>query len=566
ADAAWPLREHGRRLVAAEEASRTAADRHDIVVVLDRSVVRLFEDGSSETRVHRIVRLDSERAVATRGHVEIPERATILTLRSIAPDGSVLPAHERHGPSGYALGGPLPGRYVEVEYAVADPASGMFSGGAVLPPFFFAAADGPLRRAELLVVHPRSVAVRFDAGPGAPPAQTAAVEGLSILRWVARDVAPAPLEPWAPDPEDALPNVRVCAGCSVERAAAHIAERLRRAGRTAPEMADLVRSHPDRRDLYASIQADVVSAPSPHDTAASVFLRRRGDRTMLLYHLERLAGRDVEVWHAAPLGRGDPPPGLWFPGDYAVPLLRSGDVWIYADEDGVPFGVLPPNVAGRPAIRVAPSFAEGVVGAGRESGATEYDIRFERGAAGGWTARIAVRLRGLPAVVLRQSRGSTAARAEREARTFALWMFDPAAAIDEIALEIPEDGETTPSVTAGVMLHGVRGPHEPPRLPMRWVSRFAFMPWRSQALVLPVGVAEEWTISYPPDPTPAVLAAPARIETPFGAFRQRVERDDTGAIVVRRTASVPVRRIEPADYPAFRAFAARVDAASETAP
>jgi hypothetical protein len=98
-------------------------------------------------------------------------------------------------------------------------------------------------------------------------------------------------------------------------------------------------------------------------------------------------------------------------------------------------------------------------------------------------------------------------------------------------------------------------------LPLFWQARLAPLPARTQPLLLPAGVREEWTIVlYGADP--AAVAA-ADLATPFGSFRQWAEEqaERPGAVVVRRSLAVPAQRIDVPAYAEFRSFAAAADAA-----
>ncbi|MBN1772983.1 MAG: DUF3858 domain-containing protein, partial [Deltaproteobacteria bacterium] len=103
-------------------------------------------------------------------------------------------------------------------------------------------------------------------------------------------------------------------------------------------------------------------------------------------------------------------------------------------------------------------------------------------------------------------------------------------------------------------------------VPHRWRDRFAALVERRHPLLLPATVAEEWTIvGLGVDDAAALAVEPLELQTPFGSFAQRVEpTDEDGVLEVRRSLRLPAQRIEPADYPTFRSFAAAVDAAVET--
>lgn len=565
-----PLREDGLHRVRLHEAAGTERDPPRLVV-LDQAVLRLRADGSGTLQIHRLARAGDSAAAEELGQAVVPANARIVALRTIHPDGTSVHATDRAGASGYPLVDLAAGDYADVEYVVETPPSAMFPGGAAPQAFFFAATDEWLGRSEYAIVHPAGVELRFDSGPGTPAPDVANVEGLVVRRWLAENVRPQPLEPWAPDAEDVLPNVRACVGCTLERAAGYLARRTARRLRGDPGMDAWVETsmaagaQPGEtlRALYDRVLDEVRSAPEAADTPRDVFLRGRGDRTLLLYDLARRAGLEPELWYASPANRGDVPPGLWFDGDYAVPLLRAAGTWLYAAEDFVPFGELPPNVGGRPAMRVAPEPGEGSVPAPEEP-ANEYRVEARlRDDVVVLEARAT--LRGLAAAALRQTlaEGSPERLAEH-VRAYAFPHFGRGASFEAAGVDGAESRDGPLVVFATILAPPGPGGEASFVVPHRWRERFAALVERRHPMLLPASVVEEWTIvAHGVGPRAALDVEPLDLQTPFGSFVQRVVESDEVGLEVRRSLRLPAQRIEPADYPAFRAFAAAVDAAVE---
>jgi hypothetical protein len=317
--------------------------------------------------------------------------------------------------------------------------------------------------------------------------------------------------------------------------------------------------------LYRWVVHNVRSAPLPGDTARDVFLRGEGDRSLLLAHLARQAGLEAELWYASPASRGTPAAGLWLDGDYAVPLVRLDGQWLYAEENAVPFGALPPNVAGRPAARVSPAWGEEAVAA-VEDPPSEFRLEAFAGPEGGVEVEAEARLFGLAATAMRQAleEEGEGEQPEELVRVYALPAFARDASITVVAVENADDVEAPLVVRAHVRLHA--GPRGRPELSVRhrWQDRFALMVQRTQPLLLPVSVREEWTIVAQVAAGAEAAVLPLEIEMPFGTFRQWLERSAAaGTLVVRRSLRLPAQRIVPADYESFRSFAAAVDAATE---
>ncbi|MBI5501275.1 MAG: hypothetical protein HY907_13595 [Deltaproteobacteria bacterium] len=562
----WPLREDGVRRVLLHEASGTAGDPPRLTV-LDQAVVVLRGDGSRVTRIHRLERAGTAAAAEDLGQLDVPAGAEVIAARVIRADGSVEWGGERLGATTIPLGSMRAGDYADLEYAETRPASAMFPGGAILDTFFFAAPGEWMERSEYVVVGPAELPVAVDEGPGTPAVERADVELLAIRRWLARDVASTPLEPWCPDAIDVLPNVRACVGCTMDRAVRWMGEDVRRRGGLDDSEVPAAGLEPPAdaalRALYAWVAGEVRSRPSAADTARDVFLRREGDRTLLLYHLARQAGLDAEFWYASPEGRGTPPADLWLAGDWSVPLLRLGGTWVYPSEDFVPFGAVPPNVEGRPAVRIAPAPGAGVV-TGVEEPPREFVVRLGLRVEAG--APIGVTLHGLAAVALRQALAADSDRPlERVVGTYALPAFGDGPTLEVSSVEPRDDAEQPLRIEALVHLPPDAAGRPGLAVRHRWQDRFAALPVRSEPLLILVPTAEEWTI-VPACTSMAVAATvvPLDLQTPFGSFRQAVEWSP-GAVDfrIRRSLRLPTQRIEPEDYAAFRAYCAAVDAAVE---
>lgn len=97
--------------------------------------------------------------------------------------------------------------------------------------------------------------------------------------------------------------------------------------------------------------------------------------------------------------------------------------------------------------------------------------------------------------------------------------------------------------------------------PPRLVARLASPATRRHDLVLGprVLVREERTIHLPPGARVSDRPVPASIESPFGKLTVTVE-DRADAVAVTTEVTLDRSRVSPAEYPAFRAFLARVDA------
>src|SRR5262249_61772675 len=93
--------------------------------------------------------------------------------------------------------------------------------------------------------------------------------------------------------------------------------------------------------------------------------------------------------------------------------------------------------------------------------------------------------------------------------------------------------------------------------------RYVVLPSRTRSLQLGVTPPTDLdaTIALPKGAS-VQAAPPVDIKTPFGRFSQHITLEK-GALHIVRHLEMPLRRVEPADYAAFIAFARAVDEAEE---
>src|SRR5690606_7945109 len=87
-----------------------------MVLVLDYTVYRVFEDGSMLELTHNIFRLQSQEAVDAMGEYAVPDGAQMLTLHTVKADGTRLEPDEIAGKDTISFPSLSPGDYIEFEY------------------------------------------------------------------------------------------------------------------------------------------------------------------------------------------------------------------------------------------------------------------------------------------------------------------------------------------------------------------------------------------------------------------------------------------------------------------
>ncbi len=164
--------------------------------MLDAAVIQGFPDGTMVDRVHIIQKALDQQGVQEVAEVQIPPGATVLTLRTLKPDGTSLEPERIEGKEGLSLPGVQVGDLVEYEYLLAHPSRGPAQPGFTASAFYFQVARQPNARSSYVVVAPKGSALTVDAHNVTAPRPQ--VEGdFEVLRHEERRVPPYPNE-WLP--------------------------------------------------------------------------------------------------------------------------------------------------------------------------------------------------------------------------------------------------------------------------------------------------------------------------------------------------------------------------------
>ncbi len=126
------------------------------VYLLDYAAVRIFEDGSSLTLTHNIIRVNNKEGIDQHGEVDIPGEALVLSLRTIKPDGRVMEPEFIPGKPTISMPNLADGDFIEFEYLEATGASATRASSYLGVRFFFNIFDAPLLRSEYIIETPAS--------------------------------------------------------------------------------------------------------------------------------------------------------------------------------------------------------------------------------------------------------------------------------------------------------------------------------------------------------------------------------------------------------------------------
>jgi tetratricopeptide (TPR) repeat protein len=326
------------------------------VLVLDRTVVRVLQNGGRLALTHNIIRVLNKDGLAKFGEVNIPEGADVLTLRTVKADGKTTREPEEIPDKDTVSAPDLEvGDYVEFEYVDRDPPQSAFPGGFLAERFYFASADAPLDRSEYLLMVPADMPLQIDTRGPLVAASGAGADGKAASRDVPRPtvrrvgdeqhyfwerhrvarIQPEP--PWAQGQlDDWMPSVRVGSGLSFERYVNFLRERRFRTLRLTRELRALAAklagpppsgSEPPESLVLRALRLDewvrknIRQGGSLDEPASSVLLRREGRRDTLLLALLHAAGIPAEVWLVRPRSAPDlsgPLPDLLAYGEFLI--------------------------------------------------------------------------------------------------------------------------------------------------------------------------------------------------------------------------------------------------------
>ncbi len=575
-----------------------AADANDAHFwVFQQDVVRAYDNGTRSVYQHRIVRILSERSTRQFATWFVPhnrqdQRARVLSARVIKADGRELRPRLR---GAFAQLPPLEiGDVVDVRARIDDVAPSFFGEyfGLVHP---FVAPDGqPVGCSELVLLLEPGRTYQSESRHGAPePSLETLDDGTSVRRYGMSALSRATPEERAPGYKETAPLVRVTTYADWDAFASWWWNLIRRQSDVSPAMRDKVAeitaglsTNAERiRAVYDFVTNDVrykawefgVHGYKPYNTSV-IFERRHGDckdKALLLnamlgelgieaYPVLIWAepGRDVDDLSLAmvehfnhcisylPSGDGYPAMFLdgtatWHTTDTVPEMDQGARVLVVRGTEGaledVPWVRADANVDARTyTIAVAPD------GTGRVTMVATPDRNQE------------VALRGF----LAQEPGRRAENLERMlAGSFGsvevtdVEATDPTSLATPVRLEVQFDGKDVATRQGnGLTLRGA--------FDAQPLQALTAAPDRETPLVLGAPESARQVLRYrlPAGFKPVALPEPVALEAPFGryALTWRLDGQD---LVVERTRSLDVPRIEAQEYPGFREFAAQADAA-----
>jgi tetratricopeptide (TPR) repeat protein len=396
-----PYRMDGRKVIREFEVWEKSGKKMDgnAARILDYAAVWVHSDGSSEMLEHEIVRMQSQEAVDKEAEQRQPD-GLVLRLRVIKPDGSILEPEPVAGKPTLTMPHLEVGDYFEMEHITAMPSEGAKGKRYRGPHWFFREADKGYWRSEFVVMAPKDRPVELETVGQVPKPTTAERGPFLERRWRVDESPPAPEEPDAPNPREFLPSVRVGWGISLDDMLLRYVDAASEETPVDPRLVRVAReivkgipaSNKDERAraIYKFVGETIQDAQE--NDGRRVITGRAGSRQSAFFYLMRLLGIKAEL--ALVKSRiAMPPAGKMTEVenyDNVVARLDTGGEgrWLTVRDKFAPFGYVPAELRGQPAIRLVPGTprtttpalgaADGVLIEGRaylkEDGSATIDI------------------------------------------------------------------------------------------------------------------------------------------------------------------------------------------------
>jgi hypothetical protein len=609
------FRVDGRAAIRAFEAS-SRSYTSPAVMVLDRSVMRVFASGAVMTLTHEIVRVDSKDAIDRWGEIAVPAGAEILTLRTYKPDGTTREPEEIAGKETISAPDLAIGDYVEWELLEAHGPSAAFAPGFLTDRFFFQSFDAPLARTELLLVAPATMELGFDRRAGAPREEVrTAADGTRVVSFAASDVPQLFAERAAVPAIEYVPSVRASSGVDWGRWARYLAEELHDAVRASGDVrvqAEALRRQvkesgtPDPRRLAEALVGwvtdNIEATDDLTEPATFTLARGRGSRIALTLAMARELGipaRAVLARSRLTADAGAPAPAQELD-DFADALIEL-DLGVpgqprpkYVDLRlrHAALGYLPPALDGARTLAL-PDGGFGVArnGGGEDQRTIDMTIRLDEQGSG--VAVATEDLAGWPALEwaeLVDRFGADRVRLRQDFEQRWLGVQFPGAHLRDLEVDLPRPGSGRAG-TARVRYSFVSahlavpidrnaaggGAVEMRLLPTFFRSqpgrRFAAEPQRATALVLGFDVPVRLTATVELPGAAGVEpggAAKDLVVARAGGYRFVEERavrpgpaGRSSVLVLHRESALPIMRVSPGEYPSVAADLRRVDGAEQ---
>lgn len=564
----------------------------DLGVVLDQTHDAWFEDGSGLRVRHQIAQVLSREALNQVGEVGLPRGATLLTVRTIKPDGRLLVPQDIPEKDAISLPELEVGDLIEFEYALRLPTGAPLRTAVLGDRFVFRTHGVALHESTYVIDLPAA----WSEGNGLTIERVAfdgeeSVEEVGDRRrltFTRRNSLPPEPDINAVHPGEWMPSVRLAYRVGWEDLREAHANRIARV--TVPDArmralaAEVNRSHRTPRAVALELFRRVMdefeesggwfSEPAVHGWA-----RGNGDRGAVLVALLEAAGLHPEVVFVRSFGgpeRSFEVPDMSIYDFTAIRLdLPDGVLWLEPGLDHSPAAFLPAEAQGRPARVITgpsagaelttpvwePALQEDLV---RFTLALEPDGQVRGEAVERYGLQSAPGIRGWLEFVeseedLKRQLERGLSGPFREPRVTAVSVEAADARDAPLVLRF--------SFEARVHLEQERGlwwldvDLQPRRLARAWAER----PRRDRAMNIHRAIRERLEVDWTLPPGWQVEAPPPEQQLQVGVNRAWQRHVAEGQRMrTEREIVVPLQRVEPEDYPEVAGFLRAVEEGTRT--
>lgn len=570
------------------------------VLVLDRSVARVYADGSLRQIVHTITELRTKEAIDRYGEIELPDSVRVLTLHSIKPDGTVVEPEQISGKDGLSLRGLAPGDAVEQEFIVDSEPNPLLPGYLDIGRFSFQSRETPFNVSETLVVSPPGVPLQIERRGGAPEHTREDRDGLEVRRWRVTKSPRLGVEPAMRALVDEVPSVRVFTQLEIPDWLETLTLQLYEAQRSNPELRrlarELVADAPEgagaRRAklelLHDWVLTNIEDTADISTPATMTLSAKQGSRLMLLKALLREAGVKAELW----VGRDRFGPSAIKGGHPMVESFAAPTLAVWADDDdaappvivlansrSVPIGYMPAGLARSEAVRIRLDDDEGAPGvvslpdipdALRDRRSHELEVELDATGAGTITGTL--ELQGMEAIVWRDElRKIDRDRLPEGFERAELSRLFRGSTIDVQSLELLDEDERdkplriqfTASIRGAAARQGKDLVLPSAVVPMNLAFGFTTLPQRQTGLVIPYGPLKtaRVTVRLLGGATFKKVPEDISIKRAHGTYSRTITDGGAGAsaVTIETRATLIPGVVEAARYPELVALTREID-------
>lgn len=551
------------------------------VLVLDYTVVRVFEDGSRLVLTHNIWKMQSEEAVDEHGEFEPPGNAYLFRLHTVKADGTRLEPDMIEGKDTISMPNLQIGDYVEHEFVQYVPPSSAYAAGVVGGRFMFQGFEKPYDRSELVVIAPTSMGALVVDPRGPAPELVRETRGpLEVYRWRVNESRPLVAEPSAISALEFLPSINWGIGANWNELFAMLSDQLEDQDVVDPAARRLARRIVQGQEtlrgralaVYGWVTENIESTDGGLFEPAGLMLAgRRGNRARVMRYLLGLADVPADLVLVRGFGTDQTRSPLPDTDTYDDVLLRIGTgseaIYTTTAARGLAFGYIPEHLSGQDGV-VLSAAAERVTipNAPADQDLSVVDVVVQLAPTGAAQLTVRETYVGAAASSWRENlRAVPEAELQDRFEEGYVAHVVPGAHVTNLRIVGREDPEAplvleyTFEVAAIGRIQGDRW-MIPPLYGVRLAPRFAELPARRTTQIVGAIAADVRMRVIPPRGVPnPVPGADAALRGPGAATVRVASQVGQSDTTVTSQVRVPLARIAPSDYAAFADFCRRAD-------